>query len=299
MHISNKVSPELLSHFFKMIADGAIMESDIREFCNDPLRWRKFVQVEKDLSLPPLLAEAANALTQAMASRCARKEQSRTLETAQTFWQSIYDELLGAGKVTVPSVPTLTEKQVKSLDKFGFMLVYVPALKEDQYPEGFVKPAWSQYLNVASITRKPLKGKWIAVETIAKPHYDDRAGYPNDRLMAAVGKTTRFNTSWDDLTNGLLAEIAKVTGFPKKGTHLPTAEEWNLIANLFNWLREHRSMNLPDLGSTRSWEWCENAYVAGRRLVVGSSDDGGLAVVYDDWHDGRFGDFAFRVLADL
>ena len=118
-------------------------------------------------------------------------------------------------------------------------------------------------------------------------------------MAAALHGTTRFNTSWDDLTNGFLAEIAKVTNFPKKGTRLPTAEEWNLIGNLFNWLRDHRSMDLPDLGSTRSWEWCENAYDADLRLIVGRSDRGGLADVRDGWRGDRDDDLAFRVLAVL
>lgn len=123
-----------------------------------------------------------------------------TPANAQAFWQGVYDEL--GIKVTVPSVPKLTAEQVKSFDKFGFMLLYLPAITEEQYPSSFVKPEWSRYFTVSSIERIPLKGAWVAVETIAKPHYDDAKGYPNDRLMATLKRTTRFNTSHDDLTGG-------------------------------------------------------------------------------------------------
>lgn len=266
MHVSNTISPELLSHFFRMVADGAIIESDVKKFMQEPTLWRK---VEAILSP----------------------------DTAQAFWQGVYDEL--GIKVAVPVRPFLTDTQWMSLDKFDFLLVYIPAITEEQYPECFVKPDWDKRLDASVIERKLLVGRWVAVETVAKLDWDVGGVYPDDRLMAAVKRLVRFKTSHDDLTGGLLVEIAKATGFPKKGTRLPTAEEWNLIGNLFNWLREHRDMALPDLGSTNSWEWCENACGSGSRLIVGDSGDGGLAGVSDGWHDEHFGNVAFRVLAVL
>lgn len=215
-----------------------------------------------------------------------------TPDTAQSFWQGVWNEL--GIKAEVPPVPKLTVRQVKSLEKFGFLLVYVPAITEEQYPDGFIKPRW-----FAGVERLPLIGKWIAVETIAKPHYDDPKGYGEDPLMVTVKCAKRFGVSHDDLIGGLLAKIAKATGFPKKGTRLPSAEEWNLIGNLFRWLCEHRQMNLPDLGSSRSWEWCANVYGPEHRLLAGHSDLGGLADVNFDWYVDRYGHIAFRVLAVL
>ena len=61
----------------------------------------------------------------------------------------------------------------------------------------------------------------------------------------------------------------------------------------------HRQMDLPDLGSTRSWEWCANAYGSDGRLVVGDSDCGGLAGVHSVHHAYRRDGIAFRVLAVL
>jgi hypothetical protein len=247
---------------------GQILESDLDAFLENPRLWRGDT---KTLLSP---------------------------ENAQAFWQSVYDEL--GIKVAVPPVPKLTEKQVKSIGKFNFLLVYIPAIAEDKYPENFVKPAWGKYLNTSSVERKPLKGQWIAIETIAKPNWDDKDGYPDDRLVAMVKyPSLRFNTSYEDLAGGILSDIAKVTGFPKKGTRLPTAEEWNFVGNLFNWLSEHRDMPLPDLGYTNAFEWCENACESGYLLVVGCSSYGGLAGVYDSWHGGSGDGVGFRVLAVL
>lgn len=220
-----------------------------------------------------------------------------TPETARAFWQGVYDEL--GIEVMVPLAPELTDKQVKSIATFGFLPLYLPAIGEERYPACFVKPNWGQYLTIASIERLPLVGKWVAVETIAKPNYDDPKGYADDLLMVAVKRFKRFKTSHVALTNWLLAKIATTIGFSKKRTRLPTAEERNFIGNLFNWLRERRQMNLPDLGSARSWEWCANAYGPGYRLIAGHYDYGGLADVYHDWHGFRYVRIAFRVLVDL
>ncbi len=93
----------------------------------------------------------------------------------------------------------------------------------------------------------------------------------------------------------ILGKIAKTTGFPKKGTRLPTAAEWNLIGNLFNWLYEHRQMDLPPThgSGVRALTGPSD------RLLVGSSGSGGLANVHGVRHAGRFDHIAFRVLAVL
>lgn len=248
---------------------GGILECDLDAFLKNPTLWRK-----------------------AAASACTIAPQE-----AQAFWQDVYDEL--GIKAIVPYMPALTEKQVKSLDKFGFLLVYIPSISEEDYPESFIKPAWGKYLSISGIERKPLEELWVAVETIAKPDNDDPAGYPDDRLMAAVKRDKRLHTSHDDLKRGLLKEIAEATGFPKKGTRLCTAEEWNVVANLFNYLRGHRNMPLPDLGSTRSSELCENACGSDYCLKVGNRNCGGLADVDKVMRDSLLCSIGFRVLAVL
>lgn len=263
------ISIETVEQFVQRGRAGQFSDEDARAFMENPRLWRP-------VAMQPSLL---------------------TLETAQPFWQGVWDAL--GVKLTVPPIRKLTKKQAKSLEKFGFLLVFIPAITEAQYPANFIKPAWGKYLDVDAIKRLPLTGQWVAVETIRKPAWNDPKGYQDDRLMVAVKRDKRFGTSHDALTGGLLEQIAKVTGFPKQGTRLPSAEEWNLIGNLFNWLREHRKMNLSDLGLTSSWEWCQNPYGSGGRVLVGFFGLGGLADVNHDWPaDSREG-VAFRVLAVL
>lgn len=272
------ISSRKLLQLVERHESGQIMESDLDAFLEQPTLWR---------NIPQAATQTTEASPQLIL----------TPDTSQAFWQGAWDEL--GVKITVPPLPKLTSKQAKSLERFGFMLMYLPPVTEDQYPEGFVKPAWSEHLDASKIERKPLIGQWVAIETIAKPHWDDKNGYPEDRLMSAVKHDKRFFTSHDALTGGLLAQIAKVTGFPRKGTRLPTAEEWNLVGNLFNWMRDHCSMPLPDLGSTGSWEWCANVYDSEGRLHVGCSDRGGLADVLAGRRGRSYDPLAFRVLAVL
>lgn len=216
------------------------------------------------------------------------------------FWmQNVYREL--GLRVDVPPVPKLTPKQQKSFSRFTFRLFFVPRIGEDSYPSYFVKPAWGRDLETRRIERRVLLGEWVGVETIAKPNYQS-GDYHEDRLAEAIGLKSRFSVSWDELYDGgLLAKIAKVTGFPKRATRLPTAEEWNFLANLMGWLNsEQGKKHFPLLGSTDAWEWCANVYDSpNRRLLVGSSDHGGLTNVNSYWHSDHGVRVGFRVLVEL
>jgi len=219
----------------------------------------------------------------------------------QKFWQEIWDELLGEGTVDVPPFPSLKSKTTESLDgRYGrWFFVFIPAIKEQDYPDSFIKPSWGQHLDVDEIKRRKLPGRWVVIETIPKPDWDDPNGYGDDPLALALSLQARFSLSWDELHETHLPAVAKLLGLRKKAVRLPTAEEWNLLGNLFLWLNEHKEERLPDLGSTNSWEWCENAYGGGGRLVVGRRGGGGLAVVDGRWSDDRSGRLGFRVLAVL
>ncbi len=248
---------------------GQILGEDLDAFLEDPTLWRK---TDSDLAVPE------------------RDE--------QVWMRDVYREL--GLEVEVPPVPKLTERQTKSLSRFGFRLFFVPAIGEDKYPASFVKPAWGKHLDVSQIERRPLPGKWVVVETIPKPDWSDPKGYGEDRLGASLKLERRFGVSWDDLhQGGILEKVAKVTGFPRKSVRLPTAEEWNFLANLWRAILSLRGEILPDLGSTDSWEWCLNAYGSDDRLFAGYREYGGLSDVDRDWHDYRLDGLGFRVLAVL
>lgn len=219
-------------------------------------------------------------------------------EPIEVWMSGVWSEILGR-KVVVPAPKALKAKTTAALQEFPIRAVFLPKLTEADYPSTFVKPVWNKYVTESLITRRPLEGKWVLVETLPKPHWDDKAGYGNDPLGARIGLTTRFNVSWDTLHETTLPAVSKLLRLSKLQVRCPSAEEWNLIGNLFNWLREHRGEQLPDLGSTNSWEWCENAYGADDRVVVGVRRHGGLAGVgRDSSHHGDDG-IGFRVLAVL
>ncbi|MBI4098590.1 MAG: hypothetical protein HY437_00980 [Candidatus Magasanikbacteria bacterium] len=230
-------------------------------------------------------------------------------ENPQGFWGDMLPEIFGAKVMTDRriTIPPLVMKQktvgaTTSGNLGEWFPIYLPkGLTAADYPADFVKPAWDTYLTVSDIQRRPLPGRWVVLETIRKPDYDDSQGYGNgnDPLAVALGLKKRFGISWDDLHKSHLPKVAKLLGLSKKAVRLTTAEEWNLIGNLFLWLNRHRNMNLPDLGSTNSWEWCENSCGDGSRLVVGRRGSGGLAVVGIHWHDVAHDNVGFRVLAVL
>lgn len=223
---------------------------------------------------------------------------------AQEFLQAAYNEMGFKGsRLVVPAVSRLTKKQIASLRRFRMGLFFIPSIGEDEYPDNFIKPVWGKYLDSSKIERRQLPGRWVAVETISKCDWNDPQGYGNgeDPIAVALKIATRFKISWDDhhASRGTLARFAKASGFPKKSTRFGTAEEWNFLGNVFNWLREHRGADLPNLVSTNSWEWCENLYGSALRLVCGVRGSGGLGAVHRSWHGSPSDDVAFRVLAQF
>lgn len=213
----------------------------------------------------------------ALAALIVAHEGSEPLDE-QAYEAALWSEIIGR-KVDVPAPPAMKAKTTVGATHCRLQRVFLPKFTEADYPSTFVKPTWGQYLTETSIARHTLEGKWVLVENIAKPDYNDVAGYGDDPLAAVMGLATRFNVSWDNLHDTNLPVLAKLLGVSNRQVRCTFAEEWNLYANRLNWLRERRGANLPDLGSTNSWEWCENAYGSGCRLVVGLRGCGGLAVV--------------------
>lgn len=214
-------------------------------------------------------------------------------EDAQGFWQSVWDGLaleIG-GRIIVPPMPRLTDKQHRSIARYRLLPVYLPKLREERYPPCFKKLYWTESL-ASKVQGMPLKGQWVAIETVKKSEWNDEIGYPNDRL-ATVLKFKRLDVSLKYLRTSLLKQVAKATGYPARGVRLPTIEEWNFVANFFNWLKTHRDLDLPNLGSTESAEWCLNGDTP---LITGQSSEGGLAYAGLAWRDSGFG---FRLLFEL
>jgi hypothetical protein len=216
----------------------------------------------------------------------------------RAFWEQVWKEILGR-EIDVPTIRKLKGKTKKAIEKYKFMLVFLPKITENDYPEGFVKPAWGRYLDVSQIERRSLPGRWVLVETIAKSNWNDSVGHKDDLFGQDLGLTSRFKISWNHLTASILPKATKLLGLARPAVRQPTLEEWNLIGNLFNWLCQNRGMSLPDLGSTNFWERCFNTCGSDNYLVAGGCVKGGLSGVHKDPSGCGSVNVAFRVLAVL
>ncbi|MBI4437578.1 hypothetical protein HY631_01365 [Candidatus Uhrbacteria bacterium] len=221
-----------------------------------------------------------------------------------TWMQEVLDAFLGF-HVDVPEPPSLNRAQRRLMMKYKLWLFFVPAIGEDKYPEHFVKFDWNRFLSGVPATALPLPGRWIALEVIQKPNYQD-GRYPNDQLMADIGITTRFahphsgKGEGDDLMEDILPKVAEVLQSLGGTVKIQSARIFNFLGHLFNWLRLHTSEHrLPNLGSTNSVEWCEERYDSHIALFVGHSDDGGLAFVSGYWRGFRGDNIGFRFLVQF
>lgn len=178
--------------------------------------------------------------------------------------------------------PKLIAKQQEEFLRFGWRVMYVPALAESRYPKYFVRLDRGAYLEPGLIEKRPLSGLWLAVETLAKPDWQGRNRYRDDQLGQAIGLKNRFGISPQEIYRKIIPAVAIKVGVPSRQIRLPSAEEWNFISNTFNELRVKRGEKLPDLGATNSWEWCANAYGLQDQLIAGFCASGGLSALYSN-----------------
>lgn len=262
-----------------------------------PLVNRLGLLVDRDGFLADLNAlveshEAAVRESQSMAERLKSLKYpsltGRNWKTELHTWmQTVYNvlhELEGSPKFEVPEPPDFNRAQRRLMAKFNLGLFFVPAWDEKQFPESWVKPNWTRFLQGTDIQHIELPGCWIAFEMIQKPNYQDGV-YPDDRLIQAISLDSRFNHPHsgkgesDDLVKDILPKAAAILAPLGGTTKVQWAEVFNFMGNLFNWATKHTADSFPDLGATNSVEWCENRYGSRDALIVGNSDRGGLACV--------------------
>jgi hypothetical protein len=215
----------------------------------------------------------------------------------QAFWQDVWQEL-GFGFV-IPPPTALTARQRRLVMEARLVTLYLPPLSEDVLPPSFVPVNWDRHLCSRKIERLPLTGQWVAIESISKSAHDDPHGYVGTSRLDYAHPRRRFETAWSTIMDEIAPSIACSGGFAKKRVRVPSAEEWNCIANLFSWLRVHRQMDLPQLGVTRSWEWCRNRFVTDNRLVIGFSECGGISSVTSVWRGGGYTTVGYRLLIEV
>lgn len=124
-----------------------------------------------------------------------------------------------------------------------------------------------------------LDGNWVLIDKTPKPQYDNgRQSYESDTLAPLMARlrdeekiegsptpTSRFSTSWNELDQKALPELAHELGVRDDQVRLPKAIEFNVLGN----------MHHKEWGETTTWEWFEDKFGSDRRLVGG----GALAMV--------------------
>ena len=161
---------------------------------------------------------------------------------------------------------------------------------------------WGQIRN-RKISRgaAKLSDVWVLVDKTQKPDYKDgNQLHEKDpfgplleqlrkekkiQSMKGVPKTSRFGISHDELAQIVLPEIAKLLEIESSAVRLPNEIEFNVIGNF-----KH-----PEWGKTNTWEWFDDKFVDGGRLIGGGSGLGGLAHV-SNWSGFHHDSIAFRPL---
>ncbi len=278
------------------------LEGDIEAFLEHP----ELVRVERPQS--PALATA---------ELIPRWENS---DQVCAWVQEVYDS--AKVRCPVPELQKFTKVELKALRDFGYIVLFVPLMEERSYPAEFQRIQWKgRRINQPEyIQQIPLKGQWIAVETITKPDWN-YTGYPNDQLFQKLGgRFCRFWSRREDEEDhdrsernkkkfwyasgleGVLKigeSLKKLLGIRCLRVRVPTLEEWNFIANVFNWLRENRKVSFPDLGSTRSWEHSMNTCRSGEHLVIGHKEHGGIRGIDSVISSMNYREVGFRYVLEL
>lgn len=222
-------------------------------------------------------------------------------------------------EVPVSQPPALlleTQKVAEAKGFDGLKPFYFPTVdlkQKDNYPGWKVKPEewyWEQIKEgkVSSDSAK-LDGYWALLDESIRPSYNDgRQVFENDMLAGIVQRgrqqrkiavpnylretpdVSRFGISLDEQDRFVFPKLTRVLRLADKKkeakTRRPTEMEFNFAGNLC----------YPHLGQTDTAEWFEDKFVAGSRLIGGSSDHGGLAYVHYFWSDYHDGSVAFRPL---
>lgn len=263
----------------------------------DPLELDAWVKTQLAPKTDPAIVPATTTVpnsTEVLLKRIAANPQA--------FWSEFYAQKFGELKLTLPALPRINAQTRARIDDGSLLPIFLPKqVTQNAYPANWIRSDWGRYVDAGQIKHHTLPGRWVVIELVRKPDWDDGLGYGegNDRLARELGLQTRFLISWDHLRATLCPQTANLWGLKKAAVRPLTAEEWNLFGNILLELNRLHGTQFQDLGATLSWEWTENAYGSGNRVVVGDRDSGGLASVYGRWSDDPSGGVGFRLLGVL
>lgn len=183
-------------------------------------------------------------------------------------------EFLGQPELEIPAAPTVEGALARAFRRYRLAAVYLPARDGHACPGSMAGMRdWAcGGAKKSEVEHEPLPGRWVAVETVAKPHDPaDEENRDEDLLMKDVASRMkgmpsnrgRFGWSYDQVVQEILPVVAEVLGVYRDMVRLPTVAEAAYAAEFFDWLREtHDEYWLPDLGRASrgpdgndAWEW--------------------------------------------
>ena len=204
-------------------------------------------------------------------------------------------------------------------DQTKGLISYRPPLWNNQSDQTVTKSkeTWGQaYARSMRAELEKLQNSLILIESIQKPnyidgsqHYGEKEGTNSklDLLLPAFQETfgqdqNRFNHSHDELSQNLLPKVKEKILKIFQEKNLPFSEnDFEVIltpAPLFNL---QTTFYHPENSQTNTWEWTATPLEdakgrdSGHRLVVGSSDLGGVAYVANDHRGNHWDDRGARL----
>jgi len=218
-------------------------------------------------------------------------------------------------KVTVPTPPQelsiamLKAKEIEWAQAEPHFLPKMELKQNSDVSEWTIRPEnwYWQKIREGKVAKDAatLEGIWVIVDGSQKLQYKDgKQMYENDPFAKvltqlreakkiqvpdwckSIPKDSRFGISNDELQTHVNPAIADFLGVQPEQVRLPKAIEFNILGNLAH----------PEWGKTNTWEWFQDKFRDGCRLIGGDSDYGGLADVNFRVSDGRDGHIGFRPL---
>ena len=194
----------------------------------------------------------------------------------------------------------------------GFEMRYLPPLtlqESDAYPGWKKKPnqGINLFSNLEKIQNLPenqanpslqglapnaLPGSWVLKDNRMKPNYKEgKQTYAADGLIQGILKKLNLPPGRNSIGPKIFNDpkfweefktVLKLEDIPNALLRLPRVIEANVMGQS------------PDWDATNTYEWCEEYYQSGRRLISGLSGNGGASYVY--WSDEPFAGIGFRPL---
>ena len=208
------------------------------------------------------------------------------------------------------SVAMLKAKEIGWTQAEAHFFPKIEFEQDSNFPGWTVKPEewyWQQ-IKTGTVAKDAatLEEGWIIIDGSQKPQYKDgKQMYENDPFTLLltqlrkegkiqvpdwcrdIPKASRFGVSDDELRGSVNPANANLLGVqPEEQVRVPKEIEFNVLGNLYH----------PEWGKTNTWEWLEDKFEDGNRLIGGNSDSGGLARVNGHASDNRDNFLGFRPL---